>query len=289
MLAMARDAGATRVDLMGAVFYFDYNQNTKATQPQPQSQPAEQATAPPPSSSSTLRELLSKPPRVRDPALGVAPGTARPVRQPMESEPQAQTQKRTAAGRPKRRTPKRRTPKAPAARPATLDDCCSAWRKKQQDKQQRRRCERAAKQADPQPQPQPKRKRRQNARQRRSAARSERCHAARRLREKLSSSILCIQWKFIGGLLRNWRKARAARVAADPVAEAARLKARAAAARAERVQAARAEREARQAAQPEPMDTSEAGSTASKRRLEETAPVAKRVPSTVACDRPPGL
>jgi hypothetical protein len=40
MLAMARDAGATRVDLMD----FDYNQNTKATQPQPQSQPAEQAS-----------------------------------------------------------------------------------------------------------------------------------------------------------------------------------------------------------------------------------------------------
>eukprot|EP00966_Prymnesium_polylepis_P053309 1233025-Prymnesium_polylepis.1 len=98
MLAMARDAGVTRIDLMGAVFYFDYNQNAKATQPHPQSQPADPAASPSPSSSSTLRELLSQPPRARGPALDVAPGAARPVRQPMQSETQAQRQKRTAAG-----------------------------------------------------------------------------------------------------------------------------------------------------------------------------------------------
>ena len=70
LLAMARDAGATRVDLMGAVFYFDYNSGTTHSQPTQTQTPA----APlPPSSSTTLEELLSKPPRVRGPALGVPP------------------------------------------------------------------------------------------------------------------------------------------------------------------------------------------------------------------------
>jgi hypothetical protein len=278
LLAMARDAGATRVDLMGAVFYFDFNQNAKATQPQSQSQPAEQAAAPPPSSSSTLRDLLSKPPRSRGPALGVDPGTARPVRQPKATETQAHTQTRSARGQRKRRTPKRRT-KTPAARPATLDGCCSAWRKKQQDKQQRRRRE-AAKPTQPQPQP---KRRRQNARTRRSATRSARRHAAQRLQELLGAGTLSIQLKFAGMLLCKWRKARAARVAADPEAEAARLKARAGAAQAERRRAARAEAEARRAAQAAPMDTSEVGSSStSKRRtapaVVDAVPAAKRVP-----------
>eukprot|EP00966_Prymnesium_polylepis_P232673 5381281-Prymnesium_polylepis.1 len=50
LLAMVRDAGATCVDLMGAVFYFDDNSGTTHLQPQPQTQTQTPAAAAPPSS-----------------------------------------------------------------------------------------------------------------------------------------------------------------------------------------------------------------------------------------------
>ena len=268
LIDLAKAKGADCVEILGAIFRFG-----SSCGPHPQSQPSTQQQPTPaagrwPPSSATLDELLSRPPRPRGPALGLPRGSARPV-QSQAPVPAPACQPAAGGGR-KRRKSRRRKRQArvqPAAAP-TLRECCSRWRERQQLKQQRRR------EPQLQPQPPPNRHRR-NARRRRSAARSARCHAARRLQAKLRQGPLAIVLRFVGNLIITRRMARARQMREQPEEEVAQAKARAAAIRFERQQAAREAAAARKAAAQaatDTMDTSEVLGASSLKRVRESCP-----------------
>ena len=67
MVNLAKAKGGARVEVFGAVFFFNRNDKSSETQPQPHTpEPT------PPSAASTLDELLSRPLRARGSVLGRA-------------------------------------------------------------------------------------------------------------------------------------------------------------------------------------------------------------------------
>ena len=266
LIDLARAKGATSVEVLGARFVFQLHPHPPAVA----HAAGKGASSKPPASSDTLKELLARPPRVFGPVLGVPPGTARPAHRPkQQQQQQAPAVAPTSQRRRRRRKSKRKQARrqSTAAEP-TLHECCSPWRRKQQRKQQQRRQE-------PLPQRPPHTCGRQNARRRRSALRSARCHAARRVRARLRQGTLAIVLKFAGTLLYRLRKSRAQQMEVDPAKAIAQVKARAAAVKAERQQAAREAMAARKAAmQPaaEPMDTLDELVASSRKRALDSCP-----------------